>query len=61
MKRILILATAALLLSGAARAADSPLQTSLKDSVGEHWIYDDFAKATTEAKSTGKPILALFR
>ncbi len=41
--------------------AQTQLQDSLRDSVGAHWIYDDFAKATAEARSTGKPMLALFR
>src|SRR5262245_28381276 len=40
----------------------SPLGESLKDiDVADHWIYDDWQKAVTEAKATGKPILVVLR
>ena len=41
--------------------AQSNLRDALKDSVGAHWIYDDFAQATARAKQTGQPLLVLFR
>ena len=41
--------------------AQSDLRDALKDSVGAHWIYDDFAQAKARAKQTGQPLLVLFR
>ena len=41
--------------------AQSDLRDALKDSVGAHWIYDDFAQARARAKQTGQPLLVLFR
>ena len=41
--------------------AQSDLHDALKDSVGAHWIYDDFAQAKARAKQTGQPLLVLFR
>ena len=45
-----------------ASAQTPALQTLLNDiEVGDHWIYDDYAKAVAQAKETGKPLLVLFR
>ncbi|MCI0536718.1 MAG: thioredoxin family protein [Verrucomicrobiales bacterium] len=41
--------------------AEPDLHDTLKDSVGAHWIYDDFAQARARAKQTGQPLLVLFR
>jgi hypothetical protein len=41
--------------------AQADLRDALKDSVGAHWIYDDFAQAKARAKQTGQPLLVLFR
>ncbi len=41
--------------------AQSDLRDVLKDSVGAHWIYDDFSQAKARAKQTGQPLLVLFR
>ncbi len=51
----------AMLLAGVGLYAQSDLQQALKDSVGEHWIYDDLSKAVMQAKAANKPVLALFR
>ncbi len=41
--------------------AQTDLRDALKDSVGAHWVYDDFQQAKARAKQTGKPLLVLFR
>lgn len=41
--------------------AQTNLHDALKDSVGTHWIYDDFAQAKARAQQTGQPLLVLFR
>jgi serine protease Do len=42
--------------------ADEELRERIKDhDLGAHWIYDDFPRAQSEAKKTGKPLLVLFR
>ena len=33
----------------------------LKDNAADFWIYDDIAKARSEAAKTGKPLLVSFR
>lgn len=46
------------------RPADetSRLRETLGDTgLGKHWIYDDLATALTQAKKSGKPLLAVFR
>lgn len=55
---VLFLAIAA---AGQGVQAQSDLSGTLKDSVGAHWIYDDFAQAKARAKQTGQPLLVLFR
>jgi len=55
---ILFAATAA---ASGGLLAQSDLQEALKDTVGAHWIYDDFAQARARAKQTGQPLLVLFR
>lgn len=64
MRAALSLLMGVVVLFGASAAAGekSPLGESLKDiDVAEHWIYDDWPKAVAEAKTTGKPILAVIR
>mgnify|MGYP001561431792 CR=1 FL=1 len=63
MKTPFILPTAAvLMLAAASLGAERTLQETLKDTaIGAHWIYDDFAKAVTQAKATGRPLLVTFR
>jgi hypothetical protein len=57
-----ILALGATIAFGVTTGAQTELQQSLKDTeVASHWIYDDFNRALAEAKTRGKPILALFR
>ena len=60
---IVRLATAVgLLTGGPALFAQQSLQQVLKDTeVGAHWIYDDYSKAVSQAKETGKPLLVAFR
>jgi hypothetical protein len=42
--------------------AQSQLQRSLKDTnVGKHWIYNDLKEGHARARSTGKPLLVVFR
>lgn len=63
MKTSFILPTAvALMLAAASLGAERTLQEILKDTaIGAHWIYDDFTKAVTQAKATGRPLLVTFR
>jgi hypothetical protein len=45
-------------------AAFAPLdlQTGLKDTqVAPHWVYDDLPKGFARAKTTGKPLMVVFR
>jgi len=52
----------ALALAALGLRAQPSLQQGLKDTnIAVHWIYDDFAKAVTQAKATGKPLLVNFR
>lgn len=57
---LLILAAA---LSGAAVADDkAQLRAALKDTAPQgDWNYDDLAAGFAQAKSTGRPLMALFR
>jgi hypothetical protein len=41
--------------------AQTGLHDALKDSVGAHWVYDDFPMARARAKQTGQPLLVVFR
>ena len=42
--------------------AEEGLRERLGDAdLAEHWIYDDFPRAQAEARTTGKPLLVLFR
>jgi hypothetical protein len=42
--------------------ADNALKAELKDpDLAAHWIYDDLAKATSEAQASGKPLLVELR
>ena len=52
---------AAIAAAGRSLHAQSDLRDALKDSVGAHWIYDDFPQAMARAKQTGQPLLVLFR
>jgi hypothetical protein len=57
-----VLALSATVAFSVTTGAQTDLRQTLKDTdVGTHWIYDDLNRALTEAKSTGKPLLALFR
>ena len=52
------------LLAGFAAIQDVPkeeLRKKLKDTVHSSWIYDDLPAAYEAAKTSNKPILALFR
>jgi hypothetical protein len=45
-----------------AAAADSALQTELKDpALAPNWIYDDLPRAMAEAKAAGKPVCVVLR
>ena len=53
---------------GAASSNSKPLTTGLREVINDlhavgadHWIYNDFEKAITEAKSQNKPIFVTFR
>jgi hypothetical protein len=63
MKRLAVglILFAALAAASRGLHAQSDLHDALKDSVGAHWIYDDFAQAKARAKQTGQPLLVLFR
>jgi hypothetical protein len=57
-KLIILAAVAA---AGPCVDAQSDLRDALKDSVGAHWIYDDFPQAQARAKQSGQPLLVVFR
>ena len=63
--RLNLLAGCTLLAGLAATAVQEPtkqeLRKKLKDDVHASWIYDDLPAAFETAKTSGKPILALFR
>lgn len=37
------------------------LQKALNDDVAPHWIYDDWSAAVSQARASGKPIMAVVR
>lgn len=65
MKRsagILILILLVLLSAGTRPVcAQAELREALKDSTGDHWIYDDFPEAVKRAEKENRPLLVLFR
>ena len=55
-------AAAVTLLAAVGLQAQTTLQKALFDEeVASHWIYDDFNRAVAQARTSGKPILALLR
>ena len=41
--------------------AQTDLKQALKDSVADHWIYDDLDQRIAQAKQTGQPMMVVFR